>query len=363
MRLEVIKKATESVRIINAKQKLTEDPIAMNSIPQNKRYIPHELGTKVNAVNLYRSTRDCPLVCRRYHISKSSLMRWNRLYDGTKESLMPKSHRPKTPHPKAHTETELKWIRDYHRRNPNITINELYGKLREEKAYSRHPGSLYRVFVRLGFRKKAPSTKEKSKHLRHYETPDSIGEKWQLDVKYVPRACFVGTDSQKFYQYTVIEEASRKRFIYAYEEQSGYSSVDFLKRAITYFGYAPKIIQTDNGAEFTNLVKTKRTHSFDIFCNRINVTHKLIRPRTPWHNGKVERSHRNDQERFYNNLKFYSYDDLQLQMKRYLYRSNNIPTAVLGWKSPNEKHKELSKIILTYDDLDSNQIGLTSFTN
>lgn len=40
---------------------------------------------------------------------------------------------------------------------------------------------------------------------------------------------------------------------------------------------------------------------------------------------KVERSHRNDQEYFFNYLKFYSYDDLKLQMKRYLRRSNLIP--------------------------------------
>ena len=33
-------------------------------------------------------------------------------------------------------------------------------------------------------------------------------------------------------------------------------------------------------------------------------------PRTPCHNGKVERSHRNDNERFYKYLSFYSYDDL-----------------------------------------------------
>ena len=74
---------------------------------------------------------------------------------------MPKSHRPHSPHPNAHTEQEIKWIKDYHRRNPNISLGELYGKLREDKAYSRHPGSLYRVFVRLGFRKKVGSTKEK----------------------------------------------------------------------------------------------------------------------------------------------------------------------------------------------------------
>ena len=317
----------------------------MNSVSQNKgnnkRYLPHEIATKINSVKLYRQTKDVGFVCRRYHISKASLMRWNKQYDGTRESLVPRSHKPLTAHPNSHTEQELKWIRDYHRRNPNISICELYGKLREEKAYSRHPGSLYRVFVRLGFRKRVESTKKKSKHLGKYDTPETIGEKWQMDVKYVPKACDSRGEKEQYYQYTVIEEASRKRFIYAYQEQSSYSTVEFFKRAITFFGYAPNILQTDNGSEFTHTSQTSRLHPLDIFCNQYHITHKLIRPRTPWHNGKVERSHRNDQERFYNHLKFYSFNDLQEQMKRYIYRSNNIPMAVLGWKSPNQKHREL----------------------
>lgn len=317
----------------------------MNSVAQekknNKRYLPHETTTKVYAVKLYRQTRDISLVCRRYHISKASLMRWNKLYDGTKESLIAKSHRPHSQHPNAHTEQELTWIRNYHRRNPNISICELYGKLREEKAYSRHPGSLYRVFVRLGYRKKVESTKKQSKHSGHYDTPTELGIKWQMDVKYVPTACYSGSDGEKFYQYTMLEEASRKRFIYAYREQSSYSTCDFVRRAIIWFGYAPNTIQTDNGGEFTHTQKTNRVHPFDVLCNKLHIVHKLLRPRTPWHNGKVERSHRNDQERFYNHLSFYSYNDLQTQMKRYLYRSNNIPMSVLGWKSPNQKHQAL----------------------
>ena len=119
---------------------------------------------KVQSVKLYRQTKDIGFVCRRYHISKASLMRWNKLYDGTKDSLAPKSHRPHTQHPNAHTEDELAKIRSPHRRNPNISVCEMYGKLREEIAYSRHPGSLYRVFVRLGFRTKVESTKKKPKH-------------------------------------------------------------------------------------------------------------------------------------------------------------------------------------------------------
>ena len=313
----------------------------MSSIAQNKRYLPHEISTKINAVKLYRQTKDVGFVCRRYHISKASLMRWNKKYDGTRESLENKSHRPHTQHPNAHTEEELTWIRNYHRRNPNISICEMYGKLRQEKAYTRHPGSLYRVFVRLGYMTKTESTKEKSKHLGHYDTPEELGKKWQMDVKYVPKVCYVGTDGEKFYQYTMLEEASRERFIYAYKEQSSFSTVDFVQRAIVYFGYAPDEIQTDNGSEFTHITKTKRIHPLDLLCEELNIRHKLIRPRTPWHNGKVERSHRNDQERFYNHLSFYSYEDLQLQMKRYLYRSNRIPMSVLGWLSPIQRRQQL----------------------
>ncbi len=307
----------------------------------NKRYLPHELKTRIHAVQSYRQVRDISYVCRKYHVSKSSLMRWNKAYDGTTESLRDKSHRPHTPHPNAHTEQELKWICDYHRRNPHITLCELYGKLRTEKDYSRHPGSLYRVFVRLGFRSSVPSTKRKEYKPKPYNTPSDIGIKWQLDVKYVPSACYAGTDGEKFFQYTMLDEASRERFIYPYREHSSYTTIDFVKRAFAYFGYAPEIIQTDNGTEFTHFVKTNRVHPLDVLCNECNIVHKLIRPHTPRHNGKVERSHRNDQERFYNHLRFYDYSDLILQMKRYLNRSNNIPMQVLNWLSPLEMRKKL----------------------
>lgn len=40
-------------------------------------------------------------------------------------------------------------------------------------------------------------------------------------------------------------------------------------------------------------------------------------------------------------MSFYDYEDLKLQMKRYLYRSNRIPMSVLGWISPFKKRHEL----------------------
>ena len=312
----------------------------MNIITHSQRYLPHEFNTRYHAVKLYRTGVGVAFVCRRYHISKSSLMRWNKRYDGTKESLCDKSHRPHSRHPNAHTAEELAWIRNYFRRNPNISVCELYGKLLTAKGYKRHPASLYRVCRRLGYFNHTP-VKRKAYKPKPYDTPSRLGVKWQMDVKYVPTACYAGSVPQKFYQYTMIDEASRQRFLFPYMEQSSYSTVDFVKRAVAYFGYQPQILQTDNGAEFTHLTKTDREHPLDSLCRHLGIFHQRIRPRTPRHNGKVERSHRNDQERFYNHMSFYDYPDLAAQMKRYLQRSNNIPMQVLGWKTPLQKRLEL----------------------
>ncbi|KPJ21750.1 integrase [Streptococcus phocae] len=162
-----------------------------------------------------------------------------------------------------------------------------------------------------------------------------------MDVKYVPKHCYTGQLPDKFYQYTMIDEASRERFLFPFKEQSSHSTVQFVKMAIKYFGYQPKIIQTDNGFEFTHFKETIKRHPLDILCNQLKIEHKCIRPRTPRHNGKVERSHRNDNRRFYQHLTFYSYDDLIKQMKRYLYLSNRLPMQSLNWKSPIQIRKNL----------------------
>mgnify|MGYP001274427233 CR=1 FL=1 len=73
------------------------------------------------------------------------------------------------------------------------------------------------------------------------------------------------------------------------------------------------------------------------------MTHKLIRPRTTRHNDKVERSYRNDNNRFYLTLKFYNYNDLVKQKKAYLIRSNNFCSSSIGWLTPLQKRDKLIK--------------------
>lgn len=305
---------------------------------------PHDLNTKYKACLTYINT-GCSVrhIIRIYHVSKASLMRWLKVFDGTKESLMNKSHRPRKRHPKSHTDEEIRTIIRYIRRNPGIGLNELYSKLRLKAAYTRHYVSLYRLLKRMGYYKdrKVKVTKYKPKP---YDTPENIGEKMQIDVKYVPSECkSPNLHDKNFYQYTMIDEATRERFIYAYDEKSSSNSTDFLLRAIVYFRYIPRCIQSDNGSEFTYIKETKEIHPFDRLCNKLGIEHKTIKARTPRHNGKVERSHRNDNERFYKNLKFFSLEDLRKQMKAYLNRSNLILISTLRWLNPVQKRRQLEE--------------------
>lgn len=65
--------------------------------------------------------------------------------------MIDKSHRPHSRHPNAHTDEEIKWIKDLIRRNPHITLCELWIKLKRNKGYKRHIVSLYRILKKLAF--------------------------------------------------------------------------------------------------------------------------------------------------------------------------------------------------------------------
>ena len=319
----------------------------MASITQNTnyRYLPHELKTRIHAVATYRNGNAAWYVCRKYHISKASLMRWNKRYTGDKASLIDRSHRPYSIHPNAHTEIELTWIKNLWRRNPNASCLEIYGKLRE-RGYTRNPASLYRVMRRLGYVYK-PKIKGTSKYVpKPYETPTEIGRKWQIDVKYVPTRCLSKalTPYTRYYQYTCIDEASRERFMYYYDSPNMNNTVNFIIKAIKYYGYKPDEIQTDNGSEFTwNKSNYRNLHPMDKLCRTLKIYHHTIRPRTPRHNGKVERSHRTDNERFYSRYIFHSLNDLREKGRKYVKQYNNTPMRVLNYKTPALLRLELEQ--------------------
>jgi transposase InsO family protein len=180
--------------------------------------------------------------------------------------------------------------------------------------------------------------KIKYKYIRAERKP---GELVEIDVKYVPGR--IG--NKRYYQYTAIDTASRWRYLEIFEEQSNYHSIGFLKTVMEKFPHKIQSIKTDNGVIFTNLylgtykrpdLMPKRPHPLDAFCAKHNIIHYLIDPGKPAQNGTVERSHREDQEKFYDQNKFTNIRDLKKKLKIWNNYYNNLEHCGLGGKSPNK---------------------------
>jgi transposase InsO family protein len=176
------------------------------------------------------------------------------------------------------------------------------------------------------------------------KTATYLGERVQIDVKYVPNECIGFTSNySRYYQITAIDEYSRKRYLDLAVENSTYTTSNFLKRLEDKLGFKIKLVQTDNGLEFVNdSDKTSKKSRFEEYLENMGIEHKRIRPYSPWQNGIVERSHRIDNELFYNKKRFSSYGQMQKAFKRYRTRYNNIARKVLGFKTPNEMVEEYS---------------------
>ena len=270
----------------------------------------------------------------RYKTNRQYIYRWMKRYDGTLQSLADKSHRPHH-HPNQHTEEEIKLITDMRKRNMNAGLVVFWVKLRQ-RGYTRSVTGLYRFLRKQGqMAVKPPNPKYIPKPYEQMQYP---GQRVQIDVKFVPEACIVGdAKGQKFYQYTAIDEYSRFRYLEAFEEHSTYSSAVFLEHMLEKFPFKVECVQTDNGLEFTKRLRnTENPTLFESRLEQCGIKHKLIKPYTPRHNGKVERSHRKDNEYFYATHRFYSFEDFKKQRAGHSRKYNNFPMRPLKWKSPAE---------------------------
>lgn len=273
---------------------------------------------------------------RMYGVSLSSVKRWCKRYDGTWQSLLEKSHKPHS-HPNRHTAKEERQIKKYFKKYyERYGWDEVYRNL-ISRGYTRSYSGMVYAAKRMGL---TEQKKLKNKSRKHGRYPELLipGEKVQIDVKEVPYNCLRGKvlrDGKHLYQWTAIDECTRMRFVYAFEEHTPENSVKFLAMLIKAFPFKIKTIQTDNGTEFTyKFISDDKICPFDKVLARLGIKHKLIPPRTPWHNGKVERSHRNDQRYFYDWETFRSVEELNEKLSKHLVWSNNKPMRTLGAKSP-----------------------------
>ena len=268
--------------------------------------------------------------------SKRSLERWLAQYRKYGAwALEPKSTEPKT----QPNETPI-WIKERIievRKKTKKCALKIHWQLKKEGLVvpSRTIG---KILKKAKLVRKYRVKKIKCKYLRAERQP---GELVEIDVKYVPGR----VADKRYFQYTAIDTASRWRHLEVYDEQTNDHSVLFLQTVISRFNYSIKAIKTDNGSIFTNYYigtnkrsdqTVKAVHALDRFCASHGIIHYLIDPGKPAQNGTVERSHREDQEKFYDRNRFKNFADLQKKLKQWNMNYNNLEHCGLNGQSPNE---------------------------
>ena len=270
----------------------------------------------------------------RYKISRKTLYKWLKRYNGTWQSLVERSRRPHRS-PRAHTPGEIRQIRRLAKKHRWEDLILAYQELREKYGYTRSYGGFKRIVAKLKAGKGNKNRKQRKN--KPYQRAECPGQKVQVDVKFVPAECVA--DGRKYYQFTAVDECTRWTYRQMYDEHSTYSAEAFLIELIQRCPFPIREIQTDNGTEFTKALISNDPNDkslFELKLKEYDILYHRIRIATPRHNGKVERQHRIDQQRFYNSLRMFSLEDGKKQLAVYQKKSNDYIKHCLGLRSPNQ---------------------------
>ena len=268
--------------------------------------------------------------------SERSLKRWKKEYrEFGMEGLIPKSTKPKTQ--PNETPIHIKERIIDKRNQTKLCAKKIHWKLAKEGLVV-PVSTVAKILKDAGLVKKYRMKKIKYKHIKVQRLP---GELIEIDVKHVPGPI----KGHKYQQYTAIDTASRWRHLEIFDEESTFHSIEFLKIVLKKFPHQIQAIKTDNHSTFTNYylgtnkrsdMTVKTVHALDIFCGQNNIVHYLIDPGKPTQNGTVERSHGEDQRKFYEQNKFRSSTDLKKKIRVWNNYYNNLEHCSLNGKTPNE---------------------------
>jgi transposase InsO family protein len=271
--------------------------------------------------------------CREFGVSRSTFYVWRKNYqeNGT-AGLMPRGpialH-----HPKALPQETVVKILEL-REGYNLGPQRICWYLERYHGIKTSCASVYRTLVRHGVSRMPRNVGRRAIHTHRYAKAVP-GHHVQVDVKILSLRTKRGQLVRRF-QYTVIDDATRVRALKIYTRHNQTNAVNFIDYVVDKFPFRIHTIRTDRGHEFQAL--------FHWHVEDKGMRHIYIKPRSPELNGKIERSHRTDQEEFYQLLTFK--DDVDLNKKLQAWEdfyNFNRPHGSLNGRTPYEVLKSLLK--------------------
>ena len=278
-------------------------------------------------------THNVAKTCRYYGISRMAFYRWYRRYqESGEQGLFDRSKRPHNS-PRA-TKQEIVAKIIYLRQTYHFDPWKIKMYLLRYHDVTISSSGIWRILKKLSMNR-LPQYQRYKRHKerwKRYEKPEP-GHRIQVDVKFLER--IPGTRS-RYYQYTAIDDCTRLRVLKIYDKCNQKTSIQFIDYVLSRFPFHAEVIQTDNGSEFQEFF---HWHILDKGTN-----HVYIKPYRPRLNGKVERSHRVDEEEFYRMLEGVVIDDTGLfnaKLREWEdFYNYNRPHAALGGQTPYERFRE-----------------------
>jgi len=282
-------------------------------------------------------TGNVSLTCRYFGITRQAFYNWLRRYEehGV-DGLRDRSRRPHTiPNAtKAEVVGKIVYLRQHYHFGPHKI--SMYLKRYHDIPIS--PSGVWRILKRLDM-SRLPASQRYRRHVdrwKRYEKP-LPGHRVQIDVKFI--APLQGSRKKKHYQFTAIDDCTRIRVLRIYERLNQTTAIRFLDYVLEKLPFKIEVIQTDNGPEFGS--------QFHYHVLDRGIGHVYIKPATPRLNGKVERSHRIDQEEFYRMLEGVVIDDTELFNDRLqeweAFYNFNRPHGGLGGQTPYERLRDKTR--------------------
>jgi len=262
------------------------------------------VARKMKIMDYAKEIGNVSKACRYFGISRETFYEWKRSFEkngvegliNKKPGLVPGSCPWRI---QGEVEEKILYLRKTYHFGPQRISWYL------ERYHGIKVAGIYSVLKRNGLNR-LPATERKrsipSKFIRYEkQTP---GHHVQIDVKFLIFRNSAGKNIKRF-QYTAIDDASRIRALKIYKKHNQECAIRFVDYVVKKFPFRIMMIRTDNGHEFQA--------KFHWHVEDSGIRHAYIKPGTPRLNGKVERSHRTDENEFYQLLEYK--DDMDLEAK------------------------------------------------
>jgi len=240
--------------------------------------------------------------CREFDVPRSTFYEWKKAYDKEGKAGLARKKPIAINHPGSLKQDVVDQILDL-RQTYKLGPERITWYLERYHGIKTSVSSVYRTLVRNGMRRLPKSSPRRAIHTRRY-SKEVPGHHIQVDVKFVWLRNYEGHRVRRF-QYTAIDDATRIRAMKIYPRHTQQNAIKFIDYVIDKFPFRIHTIRTDRGHEFQA--------QFHWHVEDKGIRHVYIKPRSPQLNGKVERSHRTDQEEFYQLLTYT--DDVDLNKK------------------------------------------------